>query len=307
MIYIFADMYSFRKEVSQNRLFMLEFLGKENDMELISNEIPFQKEVLKKEDKILYFMIRTFSHPSVRFIERMIHKTKDMDCEKYIYIEDFYESKKIHQFCTKYKLENIIYSMNHDFYKKKLLNLNSNYNIYTLHHHFHLYMFPDKIPEKKYDILLYGFCSEKQYPLRVFFKNVLEKYKDKYRIKIIPLPHYKLKSWSVIGNQLYNEISKSYITVATTSKYDFFLKKYQEIPLCGSMIMGNIPTNYSDIYTKDTIINIERKDENEIIKKIEDSLSNKKELLEKTRKLQNKMREMFCMKNVVKELKTVLR
>lgn len=306
MIYLFADMYFFRKEVSQNRLFMLEFLGKENDIELISNEIPFQKEVLKKEDKILYFMIRTHSHPSVRFIERMIEITKDMDCEKYIYIEDFYESKKIHRYCSKYKLKNIIYSMNHDFYKKRLLNLNSNYKIYTLHHHFHLYMFPHTISEKKYDILLYGFCNEKKYPLRVFFKNVLEKYKDKYRIKIIPLPHYKLKSWSITGKKLYQEISKSYITIATTSIYDFLIKKYQEIPLCGSMIMGNIPTNYSDIYTKDTIINIETMNENEIIKKIDDSLSNKKELLEKTRKLREKMRNMFSMENVVKELKTIM-
>jgi hypothetical protein len=72
------------------------------------------------------------------------------------------------------------------------------------------------------------------------------------------------------------------------------------------MIMGNIPTNYSDIYTKDTIINIETMNENEIIKKIDDSLSNKKELLEKTRKLREKMRNMFSMENVVKELKTIV-
>ena len=299
-------MYFFRKEVSQNRLFMLEFLGKENDIELISNEIPFQKEVLKKEDKILYFMIRTHSHPSVRFIERMIHKTHTLECKKFIYIEDFYESKKIHQFCTKYKLENIIFSMKHKVLKEKLLQYNRKYNILALHHYFNLDMFPSIIPEKKYDILLYGFCSDRKYPLRVFFKNVLEKYKDKYRIKIIPLPHYKLKSWSITGKKLYQEISKSYITIATTSIYDFLIKKYQEIPLCGSMIMGNIPTNYSDIYTKDTIINIETMNENEIIKKIDDSLSNKKELLEKTRKLREKMRNMFSMENVVKELKTIM-
>lgn len=307
MIYIFADINSFRKEVSQNRLSTLKYLGEEKDIQLISNENNFQKESIKKEDKILYFMIRTFSHPSVRITERMIEKTQHLDCKKFIYIEDFYESKKIHQFCTKYKLKNILFSMKHKVLKEKLLQYNRNYNILTLHHYFHLDLFPNQIPEKKYDILLYGFCDKGKYPLRLFFKNVLEKYKNKYRIKIIPLPHYKLRSWSVTGKKLYHEISKSYITVATTSIYDFLIKKYQEIPLCGSMIMGNIPTNYSDIYTKDTIINIERMNENEIIKKIDDSLSNKKKLLEKTRKLQKKMREMFSMENIVKELKTVLR
>lgn len=305
MIYIFSDINSFSKEVSQNRFFMLKYLGEQDDIELISNDNNLKKNI-KDNDTILYFMIRTFSHPSVRFIERMIEKTHTLACKKFIYIEDFYESKKIHQFCSKYKLNNIIYSMKHEFFKKKLLQYNQKYNIYTLHHYFHLDMFPDKIPEKKYDILLYGFCEKIQYPLRAFFKKVLENNKDKYRIKIIPLPHYKLRLWSVTGKKLYHEISKSYITIATTSKYDFFLKKYQEIPLSGSMIMGNIPTNYSDIYTRDTIINIETMNENEIIKKIDDSLSNKKELLKKTIKLQEKMREMFCMKNVYIELKTIM-
>ena len=306
MIYIFADINSFRKEVSQNRLFMLQYLGKEKDIQLISNEIYFKKELIKKEDKLLYFMIRTHSHSSVQFIGRMIEKTEDLHCKKYIYIEDFYESKKIHRFCKKYNLNNIVYSMKHQFFKEKLLQFDKNYNIYTLHHYFHLNMFPNKIEKKEYDILLYGFSEKRQYPLRAFFKKVLENNKDKFKIKIIPLPHYKLKPWSVIGNQLYKEISKSYITIATTSKYDFFLKKYQEIPLCGSMIMGNIPTNYSDIYTKDTIINIESMNENEIIQKIRNNLSNKKRLLEKTEKLQKKMREMFCMKNVYIELKSII-
>lgn len=305
MIYIFADILSFSKEVSQNRLFMLKYLGEQDDIKLIFNN-NFNKENIKEDDNILYFMIRTFSHPSVQFIIRMIQKTRDIDCKKFIYIEDFYESETIHEFCKKYKFKNIIYSMKHKVLKEKLLKKNPEYNISSLHHHFHLDMFPEKIPEKKYDILLYGFCDKRKYPLRDFLKKILEKYKDKFRIKIIPLKNYRIKSWSVIGKKLYNEISKSYITIATTSKYDFLIKKYQEIPLSGSMIMGNIPTNYSDIYTKDTIINIKTMNENEIIKKIDKALSNKETLLEKTRKLQEKMREMFSMENLYLELKTII-
>lgn len=305
MIYIFADMESFRKEVSLNRVHVLSYLGKQTDISLIST-YKFNINNIKEGDKIFYYTIRTFSHPSTTFIEKILYKTFYLSNKQYIYVEDFYESEKIHQFCKKYHLKNIIYSMKHEFFKEKLLQFDKNYNIYTLHHYFDLNMFPKKIEKKEYDILLYGFCEKRQYPLRAFFKNVLEKNKDKFRIKIIPLPHYKLKPWSVIGNQLYKEISKSYITIATTSKYDFFLKKYQEIPLCGSMIMGNIPTNYSDIYTKDTIINIELMNENEIIQKIRNNLSNKKRLLEKIERLQKKMREMFCMKNVYIELKSII-
>ena len=305
MIYIFADMDSFRKEVSLNRVHVLSYLGKQKDISLISTS-TFDINNIKEGDKIFYYTIRTFNHPSTTFIEKILYKLYHLLNKQYIYVEDFYESKKIHQFCTKYSLNNIVYSMKHQFFKEKLLRFNKNYNIYTLHHYFQLNMFPNKIEKKEYDILLYGFCQNKRYPLRAFFKKVLEKNKDKFRIKIIPLPHYKLKPWSVIGNQLYKEISKSYITIATTSKYDFFLKKYQEIPLCGSMIMGNIPTNYSDIYKEDTIINIESMNENEIIQKIRNNLSDKKRLLEKTEKLQKKMREMFCMKNVYIELKNIL-
>lgn len=306
MIYICVDIHSFQKELSQNRMIILKYLEKQEDISLLSSYNINIKNI-KKNDIILYFTIRIFSHPSVRFIKMMIEKTSNIDCKKYIYIEDFYNIEKMYEFCSYYHLYNIIFSMNHEYYKRKLLKKNPNFNIYTLHHYFHLDMFPKNIPEKEYDILIYGNINKKIYPLRYFLNNLFEKYKDKFRIKIIKMnSNYKLDTTSIIGRELYDEISKSYITIATTGKYNFFTKKYQEIPLSGSMIMGNIPIYYKNIYTKDTILEINKMNENEIIKKIDKVLEHKEELLEKTRKLQEKMREMFSIENVYKELKSIM-
>ena len=306
MIYIIADMKSFSEEISQNRVIILNFLNKKDDIEIIS-DIDFHIDKIRKMDKIIYFTIRTYSHSSVRFIERMIEKMIYMENEKYIYVEDFYNTDEISEFCKKYKLKNVIYSMRHKYYENRLKKKNSNINISILHHYFDLKMFPTEMMKKKYDLLIYGSVNKKIYPLRSYLKDLFVKNNKKYKIKIIEMnKNYKLNSESIIGEELYSEIGSSYITVATSGKYDFFTKKYQEIPLSGSMILGNIPNNYKHMYNNHNIIRVERKDEDEILKKIDDYLERKDELIRKTKELQNEMRNIFELENVYKELKGII-
>lgn len=305
MIYIIADLNSFRREISLNRVKMLLSLGKMDDITLVYDK-NFNYNI-HKNDVIIFFFIRLYRHKSCILVKEFINFLKPIKVKKYIYIEDFYKTFEINHFCKQYQLDNIIYSMKHEHLKNELLAYNPDYNIYSLHHHFDLSIFPQTIPEKEYDILLYGTTERSVYPFRYLLLQILKKLSTKYKIKIIPFTSYKRTSESVVQSNLYHEISKSHLTIATRSIYDFLTKKYQEIPLSGSMILGNIPSNYSDLFNENTIVSIdETMDENTIIKKIEESLENKDELSKKTIKLQQKIRERYCMENCYRELKSIV-
>lgn len=306
MIYIIADLNSFRKEISLNRVTMLLSLAKMDDIRLVYDK-HFNYYNIHKNDIIIFFFIRLSSHKSCFLVKDYINFLKPIKVKKYIYIEDFYKTQEIHKFCQYHQLDNIIYSMKHEHLKNELLAYNPDYNIYSLHHHFDLSIFPQTIPEKEYDILFYG-CTEKNvYPFRYLLLQILKKLSTKYKIKIIPFTSYKKTPSSIVQHHLYHEISKSYLTVATQSQFDFLIKKYQEIPLSGSMILGNIPSNYSDLFNENTIVFIDdTMNENTIIKKIEESLENKDELLQKTIELQKIIRERYCMENCYQELKGIV-
>ena len=306
MIYIIADINSFRKEVSLNRVTMLLSLTKRDDIRLVYDK-HFNYYNICKNDIIIFFFIRLYFHKSCYLVKDYINFLKPIKVKKYIYIEDFYKTQQIHNFCQYHQLDNIIYSMKHEGLKNKLLTYNPDYNIYSLHNHFDLSIFPQTIPEKEYDILLYGITEKSVYPFRYLLLQILKKLCTKYKIKIIPFISYQKTPYSIVQNHLYYEISKSYLTVATRSQFDFLIKKYQEIPLSGSMILGNIPSNYSDLFNENTIVSIdETMDENTIVKKIEESLENKNELLQKTIQLQQIIRERFCMENCYKDLKSII-
>ena len=67
--------------------------------------------------------------------------------------------------------------------------------------------------------------------------------------------------------------------------------------MCGSMPVGPIPTEYSDIYNKDSMIVIsESMTNHEILQKITIALSNKSLLYEKTLKLKKMVEDHFEMK-----------
>lgn len=187
--------------------------------------------------------------------------------------------------------------MKHSTYQKKFLELCPDYRISILHHYIDNRIFyPISFHNKPFHIILYGCLYPKVYPFRTRLYNLLRKSKQ-FRFKHVSMPgNYQKTKNSIIGKELASFIQQSHLGIATTSVHDFFTKKYQEIPMCGSMPVGPIPTEYSDIYNENSMIVISDSMTNyEILQKITIALSNKSLLYEKTLKLKKMVEEHFEM------------
>jgi len=102
----------------------------------------------------------------------------------------------------------------------------------------------------KYDILLYGFIN-KAYPLRVKFFEVLQflNQRSNLRIKHIPHPGYYKGALNKLpkNEELSKIINKSRFTLVSSSHYQILLKKYMEVPMSGSTMIGDIPSDYPEL------------------------------------------------------------
>ena len=112
----------------------------------------------------------------------------------------------------------------------------------------------------KYDILLYGFINKYGYPLRVKFFEVLQflSKRSNLRIKHIPHPGYER---GALNNMPKNEelskiINESRFTMVSSSFKQLYLKKYLEVPMSGSTMIGDIPPDYPEL--KNKMIEIKR-------------------------------------------------
>ena len=128
---------------------------------------------------------------------------------------------------------------------------------------------------------------------QLLFVSVLRKYKKtgvlidaipellkKYptlNIKIVEHPGYVNidLSKAVMQQDLSKLINESCFTIATSSVAGIFVKKYIEIPLSGSVIVGDIPIGYEDLL-ENNIVEISQNTKNDdIFKKILDIINGK--------------------------------
>jgi predicted Zn-dependent protease with MMP-like domain len=124
------------------------------------------------------------------------------------------------------------------------------------------------------------------YPFRKRVSALLRKNTHKYKIN-----HIKpASSWeaTVTGENLSKEISKSYIALATRSRCDKCMQKYLEIFCSGSVVVGDIPTDYQDFFDGSIIEINENMTDDEILAVIDKSLEDKKNLLEVGKKFSMK-------------------
>ena len=157
--------------------------------------------------------------------------------------------------------------------------------------------------EKTCDIFLYGNTNPIIYPFRHRLFQLLLKYKQCFRIKHVPFSQLSSKDSLEKQESLYRSISKSHMCVATNSVYNFLIKKYLEIPSCGTAILGNIPSNYSDIFSEETIVYVHRKmTDHEILSEIHIHLQDRQLLEKKTNTLHERVRSVFSFSNSVKEI-----
>ncbi|MCP3683532.1 MAG: hypothetical protein GY861_12665 [bacterium] len=109
--------------------------------------------------------------------------------------------------------------------------------------------------KKDIDVLLVGVRSKRFYPLRnKIFKGVLPILKSKdYRVGHHKHPGYKLKGLDAINRQVVEyakAINRAKIVVTCSSVYKYALAKYVEIPMCRSVLCGDIPGENQEWYRK---------------------------------------------------------
>ena len=206
-----------------------------------------------------------------------------------------------------YRNHSVFHSYSRKFPRKHITHVGSRYT--------NTDVFRDRGLEKKYDILLYGsrvyhyeykreeidaiqdYIRQYEthtntvvdehtkisfYPLRCKLESVLNNIRDKYRIKIVPESCYDSK---VANEELSTLINESYMTVACSSIADVLLHKYLEIPASNSVILGDIPSDYKEVFEGNIVEVNAFMSLDEIQSIIENALQEKAVLVEKGKRL----------------------
>lgn len=265
--------------------------------------------------------IKNFKNiPIIALIEDIFHYTKCCRCPYLL------KDPQIKHILTWTKLSKILYT-----YKKKFPYKNFD----TLKGHFvNTKIYKDYKLDKKYDILMYGSIdakielynhdSDKEYkknwernygkklekkpdfyPLRVRIRNLLTNHEKKYKFKNIsggctrdPKKYY--------NEELSKLINQSWITICTTSRMDKFMNKYLETAASNSCILGNIPTDYKEIFENNIIEINEFMTDTEILDIIDNALSNKIKLKEMSSGFKKIIDEEYNLNEGVKSMDKII-
>lgn len=265
------------------------------------NEI---KETIKKNDIIIVFTcfpdIKTYTNKKIYYIYDLCCQCSD-DCNG--------ERRK----CGFNNQQNYINEQKFDYiwYKyetpitKRLSNLNS--NCFKFPH----MMFNKNIStniefKKKYDILFYGATYPIMYPFRNRLYSILKKNEKKFNIKFLPYTKRHPEKM-ITGAKLHKFISESWLSCATCAQNNSLVTKYFEIPLYGSIILGNYPKYESEQYIKQNIIYINNSmTDEDILNYIIEALKNKKKLQQYSQNLRKYILDKYTRNNGLKKFEELI-
>lgn len=152
-------------------------------------------------------------------------------------------------------------------------------------------IFKDYGLPKKYDVSLVG-RSSRIYPFRDRLNRIAKRHLSK-KWKYYGRPHPGYRKTNASNNteliKYAKIINESKITLTCTSKYKYALGKYVEIPMCNSVLAGDIPDERQDFF-KSFMLELNPKDsDGVIINKIDFLLRNKSELKRRSKKGMDEM------------------
>ena len=163
----------------------------------------------------------------------------------------------------------------------KLYENSINKKFIYLPHYANPEIFYNQYLEKDIDILIAGVIKEKNYPLKYRLSQLVRKNLQEYNIHILQHPGYNIHDayTDKIQKEFAYYINRSKLVISCTSTYNYRLGKYVEIPMCGGVIIGDIPYEEQDDFRKFIVeVNMSMTDD-EIIDKIKNTLENKELLL----------------------------
>lgn len=265
-ILIIAKIDLFRTQNSTNRYQLLKYLDtKPNIIVLNDDKISIAKWVYRNKwmpDVVLYYFLSSMND----WTNINILDFKTVPLKKIMFFEDMIYTDTIINLYRYYNFLEVLIPVKNNHIEDILRKNNILYHVFGLYIDINIFKKYNDI-KKDIDILFYGNKVSAAYPLRNRIYNILKKIKseNKYNIKIIELESYlDYKCRVPKDDRLSKLINRSYFTISTSSKFDLLLKKYIEIPLSNSKLVGNIPSDYKHLF-KDNIININMDDNDEII------------------------------------------
>lgn len=276
-ILFIAKMSEFKNENSSNRYYFLEYLKQKSNIMVLDDtnillDLWFKTNYHFKPDVIIYYFLSKGERLMKISISDFKNTIQKLAIPSVMIFEDSHYIKTVNKLYNFYKFDYFIqlYSNLHT------INLLKEHNIAfkQWNHYINTDIFKNFEIDKEYDFLFYGYINSNIYPLRTKVYKVLQQLQITHpNIKINIIDHISY-SKDVIDlpkqQQLAELINKSRFSFSTSSIYDLFLKKYIEIPLCGTTLIGNIPIGY-EAMLKNKIIEI---DENQSLDEIKNVILN---------------------------------
>ena len=284
-ILIIAKMDLFKEQPSNNRIDILNFLSKKTNIKIMNDKegqtlknwlTKTEKRVKWRPDVIIYYFLsrhEKWINISIKDFNKAVP-----NLPRYMIFEDWHYTDIVSGLYKKYNFTLLLKPEKNkkieEEFKKKNINFvkwgfyidNTKFKMRKLENGF------------KYDLLMYGFINKYGYPLRVKFFEVLQflNQRSNLRIKHIPHPGYYSGALNKMpkNEELSKIINESRFTLVTSSFKQLYLKKYIEVPMSGSTMIGDIPPDYPEL--KGKMIEIKREaTHDDIVQTIKKSFENK--------------------------------
>lgn len=294
-ILIIVKLDELKTKVSNNRINFLEFLNKKDNIKVLNDNFNLIEEIerLKKNEWIVDIIIYYRLHQNNKIKSISKDEFIKLNIKKYLFMEDFGTIENTIIKYNELSFDGLIIPLKNSKLELRLKENKINYYVWGFY--FDTNIFKDWNLPKKYNILLYGCIYKNGYPLRHkihYLLNKLEKNK-KNKIKIIKFPGYDYDGKVPRNEDLSKLINESKFCVATRSIHNMMVKKYQEITLSNSIIIGDIPSDYEDLF-KNNIVYIDRKyDYNKIMKILKKCINGKYDYLLKNNNINNLIKDKY--------------
>lgn len=172
---------------------------------------------------------------------------------------------------------------------------------YLLVWHVDTRIFRPMCSEKKYDIFVYGSDDIKHYPFRHRVKRIIANMDDvnKYILNYTTKDKFRETGLAEL-------LSSSWLTLATSSKYDYLVQKYFEASACGSVLVCDMPYYGKPIWNDNYISINDSMTDQEIRDTIYSALENKSRLTEMADNMKAVIHGSYGYQHYVEKLVTLM-
>lgn len=277
---LFVENYDLNSDNPMSTLYPLRCNKIKDNLEFDICNIGSENVVDTNYETVLFGARSLYLYKTYKSKEKIIIKSKldKLLCikNKFFLIQDMHQKTygNLEELCKLLNDNNIniIFTFYNNTEAKKIRNLTPNCKHLYLPLHIDNSIFNCQNLEKQYDILLYGSIHPRHYPFRKRLFDILLIKTNKYKICYIEKPDNFDPTKCEIG--LAKLINQSKITIATKSRYDYFVAKYLEIAFCKSLVAGNMATDGLKIFDNNYLNLNEKMSDQDIYNAIDTCLQN---------------------------------